>query len=98
MKLLLGCFLTIVTFAMSYATEPVNLASGKKVSFFPPPNYQLCTDKQDAVQLTDGKYVTGVIQERSAGPGAAQFKSLLIWAKYDRLAGSHGIAPPAEPE
>ncbi len=58
MKSLLGCFLTIVVFAMSYAAKPVNLAAGKKVSLSPPPNYRLCTDKLDETQLTDGKYVT----------------------------------------
>jgi hypothetical protein len=40
------------------AAEPAasrNLASGKRCALFPAPNYHLCTDADDPVQLTDGK-------------------------------------------
>lgn len=33
----------------------VNLARGAKYTLFPAPNYEHCTDSQDAVQLTDGQ-------------------------------------------
>ncbi|MCL2745470.1 MAG: discoidin domain-containing protein, partial [Planctomycetaceae bacterium] len=32
-----------------------NIALGKKYTMSPPPSYRLCTDPEDAVQLTDGK-------------------------------------------
>ncbi len=35
--------------------EEQNLALGKKYTFNPPPNYHLCTDPEDRIQLTDGK-------------------------------------------
>ena len=37
-----------------------NVASGRTVEFLPKaPDYELCTDADDAKQLTDGEYVTG---------------------------------------
>ncbi len=38
------------------AAENVNLALGKPYQFEVPPNYSLCRDKDDAIQLTDGKW------------------------------------------
>ena len=45
--LLGGCFKT--------APAEVNLALGKRYTISPKPNYSLCTDELDTVQLTDGK-------------------------------------------
>jgi len=36
-----------------------NIALGKEYSLSPPPNYQYCTDADDAIQLTDGIYTKG---------------------------------------
>ncbi|MBF0595392.1 MAG: dockerin type I repeat-containing protein [Candidatus Omnitrophica bacterium] len=36
-----------------------NMALGKTYTLSPAPNYALCTDAGDGVQLTDGKYVSG---------------------------------------
>jgi len=41
------------------AGGPQNLALGKKYTLVPAPNYRLCTDPQDKVQLTDGTYTKG---------------------------------------
>lgn len=36
-----------------------NMALGKPYELSPPPSYELCTDPEDTVQLTDGKYTQG---------------------------------------
>ena len=36
--------------------EPVNIAAGKPASFGSNPNYDLCTDAEDTLQLTDGRF------------------------------------------
>jgi len=41
------------------AQEPENLAMGKRYTLDPRPNYPLCTDSQDKVQLTDGVFSEG---------------------------------------
>ncbi|MCX7599216.1 MAG: hypothetical protein N2512_10195 [Armatimonadetes bacterium] len=38
---------------------PRNIALGKPYTLSPAPNYQHCTDPDDAIQLTDGQYVEG---------------------------------------
>lgn len=43
--------------ATTGAEPPVNIALGARYSFDPAPNYPLCTDADDKVQLTDGKRV-----------------------------------------
>lgn len=52
------CALLVVYIAGSNCDariHPVsNIASGKRCTFTPPPNYRLCTDPGDAIQLTDG--------------------------------------------
>ncbi|MGD8785859.1 MAG: hypothetical protein PVJ60_00420, partial [Phycisphaerales bacterium] len=50
-------FLMLLCFAsQSSLTEArVNLARNKSYTFSPKPNYYLCTDKSDAIQLTDGR-------------------------------------------
>ena len=50
-------FLTLILLMgvqLSYAAEE-NLALNKSYTLEPAPNYDLCTDADDAVQLTDGK-------------------------------------------
>ncbi|MBO4344137.1 MAG: hypothetical protein J5833_00180, partial [Victivallales bacterium] len=64
MKKLLASILCLGLAAMALPktfTQPAakNIALGKKATFLAPPNYQLCTDAEDNVQLTDGKYIEG---------------------------------------
>jgi len=42
--------------------QPVNLAYGKSVTVSNPPNYALCTDPDDDIELTDGVYAPGPYQ------------------------------------
>jgi len=47
----------------------LNIARGCTVTFDPQPNYALCTDPEDAVQLTDGKYVKGLFWTQTGTVG-----------------------------
>lgn len=44
---------------LAMAQNPENLAPGKRYTLDPNPNYHLCTDSQDKVQLTDGIFTKG---------------------------------------
>lgn len=44
---------------LSGSAQPVNIALNKSYTLVPRPNYALCTDPDDIVQLTDGEYVKG---------------------------------------
>ncbi|MBO4344434.1 MAG: hypothetical protein J5833_01685, partial [Victivallales bacterium] len=62
MKKLLASILCLGLAAMALPkpfTPPANknIALGKKAEFLTPPDYQLCTDENDNVQLTDGKFI-----------------------------------------
>ncbi len=60
--LLLVCFSVCLLAAnASWAVDETgkNIASGCSVSFDPGTSYPLCTDPDDAKQVTDGKYTTG---------------------------------------
>ena len=64
MKKLLASILCLGLAAMALPkpfTPPAgkNLALGKKAAFLTPPDYQLCTDENDNIQLTDGKFDGG---------------------------------------
>lgn len=50
-------FSTLLLFAIlsSHVYAGINLALHKKYTFSPKPNYKLCTDRFDTIQLTDGK-------------------------------------------
>jgi hypothetical protein len=46
-----------------------NIALGASCAFDPAPNYQLCTDPGDAVQLTDGVYTVGYFWTQASTVG-----------------------------
>lgn len=53
---LAGCALSLLVSSCASAQQaPDNIALGKKVTFNKPPNYALCKDADDNIQLTDGK-------------------------------------------
>lgn len=43
----------------SWEPQPHNIALGKPATFSAAPNYALCTDANDAAQITDGNYTAG---------------------------------------
>lgn len=69
-KELLRTSIVCCAFSLSLASctsaqqQPANIALGKTVTFNKAPNYALCTDPDDKIQLTDGKYSSeGDLQE-----------------------------------
>lgn len=60
MRLCRALFLILSIPFMAGAREaPLNIALGKPYTFSPKPSYPHCTDKDDAIQLTDGVYTKG---------------------------------------
>lgn len=62
------------------ATVGANVAIGAKVTLWPTPNYRLCTDPDDAVQLTDGKSTTDYFwtQKGTVGWSAAAYAVITV--------------------
>lgn len=58
-KLFLWMLLLVLGLNMSVYAEGSNIALGKSYTFSLAPNYPLCTDPNDIVQLTDGENVVG---------------------------------------
>ncbi len=62
------------------AAAAVNVARGCPVRFNPAPNYGLCTDPEDARQLTDGEYSAGYfwVQRGTVGWSGAQMITITL--------------------
>ena len=58
-KVFLWMLLLLLGLNMSVYAEGSNIALGKSYNISVAPNYPLCTDPKDIVQLTDGEYVVG---------------------------------------
>ncbi len=87
------------------APARINLALHKKVKLHPRPNYRLCTDPQDRVQLTDGVYTQGYFWTRKSTVGWRQALCVIITvdlgkvepiagASYSTAAGVAGVEWP----
>lgn len=57
---------------------PINVALGAKCAFDPPPNYKFCTDNEDSIQLTDGKYARGQFWTNKLAVGWANVDAVII--------------------
>ena len=66
--------------AVTTHATPRNLARNQPYTFSDPPNYRLCTDEGDAIQLTDGKRVHGKLwtQKGTVGWGDGGLKGITI--------------------
>jgi hypothetical protein len=91
--------------AIKSAVRSDNIALGKSYALSPAPNYKLCTDAGDMVQLTDGKYSQGRLwsQKSSLGWKAARFVEITIDLKteqsisglsFNTAAGAAGVKWP----
>ena len=93
---------------MSDAFKPAgpNIARGKSYTFSLKPNYGYCTDKDDAIQLTDGVYSQGYfwVQKSTVGWSRAPLVGITIdlgkeepicGASWNTAAGTAGVAWPA---
>jgi hypothetical protein len=84
--LLLGTAVLTLAVSLSAALAPAadapgkNIALGAKYTLFPQPNYGLCTDPDDRVQLTDGKSTRGYFwtQRGTVGWSGVPYASITV--------------------
>ena len=94
--------LLAVLAATLVAAQPAdrNLALGRPYTVFPAPNYALCHDEGDVLQLTDGEYVTGYFWTQKGTVGWQNSKPVIITIDLGQdqpIAGasfSTGLAAP----
>ncbi|MDO4628658.1 MAG: discoidin domain-containing protein, partial [Planctomycetia bacterium] len=83
----------------------VNLALGKKYTLSPAPNYKLCTDAEDKIQLTDGKVTASYFWTQTGTVGWVHTKFPTITVDLEKVepigrvefttaAGKAGVTPP----
>lgn len=84
-----------------------NVALGKKVTFFPSPNYPYCTDPEDNLQLTDGKLTEGYFWTQKSTVGwvstnarviidLGQIEPIERFVVHSVGGGAAGVAFPAK--
>ena len=68
-----------------------NIARGCPVTFDPQPNYGLCTDEGDAVQLTDGEYTANGFWVRTSTVGWAHVSPVVITIELGKVQPMAGM-------
>ena len=87
----LWAFMMIVILSSKILCDEENLALGRPCQFGVPPNYSLCTDADDARQLTDGARVVGGMMWMDKGcVGWRHILSRFIPITVD-LGGDYGV-------
>ena len=74
------------------ANEGDNIALGKPYSFSTNPNYALCTDDKDILQLTDGEYVEGYFWTQRGTVGWMREKLISITIDLGKVEPIKGIS------
>ncbi|MCY2988469.1 MAG: hypothetical protein NTY19_11470 [Planctomycetota bacterium] len=69
-----------------------NLALGKRCTLFPAPNYQLCTDPEDPLQLTDGKTTKDYFWTQSGTVGWQSIGYATVTIDLGRLEPISGVS------
>jgi hypothetical protein len=72
--------------------EGTNIARGAPYTLFPNPNYALCTDPDDAIQLTDGKSTTRYFWTQKGTVGWQGKPYALITVDLGRVRPIQGVA------
>jgi hypothetical protein len=88
---LLGGLATAVS-APPTSTEGRNMALGARYTLFPSPNYALCTDPDDKVQLTDGKSTKRYFWTQKGTVGWQNKPYVLITVDLGRVRPIQGVA------
>ena len=70
----------------------VNVARGKSYTLSTPPNYALCTDPDDAVQLTDGVYTTGFFWKQKSTVGWVGKRPIIITIDLEKVEPIRGMS------
>jgi len=88
LMMLVCCLVTNVTAAQ----ERENIARGKKYTLQPRPNYHLCTDPQDKIQLTDGIYTRGYFWTQQSTVGWQNALPVTITLDLESIQPISGIS------
>lgn len=90
----IATILVLLLFSPSLAKtqKPENLALGKRYTLDPNPNYRLCTDSQDKVQLTDGIFTEGYFWTQMTTVGWSNAQPVKITIDLETVQPIRGIS------
>ncbi len=105
MRYVIAALVLHTTFAVAQPADR-NLALGRPYTLWPAPNYALCADAGDTLQLTDGDYVKGYFWTQKGTVGWQNSKPVIITidlgqdepiggASFSTAAGRAGVGWPA---
>ncbi len=106
LTILTACSVALLAVEPVAADPPENIAKHRPYRLWPPPNYPHCTDPDDTVQLTDGRYVEGYfwVQRGTVGWVRVQYATITVdlgrvepiqGAALRTAAGTAGVVWPA---
>lgn len=102
---MMDLWLAMITVMMTAKKQPTNLALHRPYTFTPAPNYPLCTDPDDRIQLTDGQYTQGYFWTQKSTVGWRNVSPIFIvldlgrdapiaGASFNTAAGVAGVQFP----
>ncbi|NIP27750.1 MAG: hypothetical protein GWN67_25055 [Phycisphaerae bacterium] len=92
MKKIAAILVLLFAPGLALAQNPENLALGKKYTLEPNPNYHLCTDLQDKVQLTDGIYTKGYFWTQMTTVGWTNAQPVKITIDLQKVQPIRGLS------
>lgn len=84
--------LPIVAAAAEFKAPSENMALGRPYKLDPPPNYALCKDPSDKVQLTDGQYTRGYFWTQTSTVGWNNTASMVITVDLGAVRPIRGVS------
>jgi hypothetical protein len=92
MKKTAAILVLLFTPALAIAQNPENLALGKRYTLEPNPNYHLCTDSQDKIQLTDGIFTKGYFWTQMTTVGWTNAQPVKITIDLEKVQPIKGLS------
>lgn len=87
-----GMFFFSDHFALDHRSDPKNVALGRKYTLAPQPNYPLCRDEGDNVQLTDGCFSQGHFWKQKSTVGWKSARYVDITIDLDHVMPISGVS------
>jgi hypothetical protein len=82
----------VVGSEVSHTGQYANIARGKPYTLQPKPNYALCTDPDDAIQLTDGDYTSGYFWMKKSTVGWLTDQLVIITIDLGQVEPIRGVS------
>jgi hypothetical protein len=92
MKKVIAILVLLSAQGLAMAQKPENLALGKSYTLEPNPNYHLCTDSQDKVQLTDGIFTKGYFWTQMTTVGWSNAQPVKITIDLEKVQPISGLS------